>query len=72
MTDINRLLDNGHAVVLYKNSMGSYVAFSTTIWRLVDEMDASDEAGHLTDHFTAHAAIAALADKITNTGRYSR
>ena len=72
MREINRLLDNGAAVVIFKNQLGSYTAFASA--HELDEfraiMEESDGNGHLTDDFTPEKAISRLADKVLGCGDY--
>ncbi len=72
-TDINRLLDNGKCVVLFKNCMGSYTAFAVPYDQanIEEAMNDADEAGHLTNHFTPEEVIKQLADKVMGVGDYS-
>lgn len=72
IVDLNRLLDNKQTVVLFKNQLGSYTAFSTPngTHEILDVLEISDSNGNLTDDITPEQAIKRLADKVTRTGDY--
>lgn len=66
MSVIEKLADNGHCVVIFKNDLCSYTAFAVP----TDHPDISlaaeeaEEGGHLTDGFSVDQAISMLADKV--------
>ena len=73
MNDIKRLLDNGFAVVLFANQLGSYTSFAVLHDHedLQLAMEDADEQGGLTDHHTPEQSVAQLADKVFGCGMYS-
>jgi len=69
--DLMKLLDNGVAVSIFKNDLGSYTAIAhnmeqSIIWEelLEDQFDESQ----ITDDFTPEKALYRLVEKVT-TGR---
>lgn len=70
--DCQKILDNGHVIVMYRGGMGSYLAaviddprkLPPTLDRLVDRLPEHC----LTDDFTPSQALYRLAEKFT-TGR---
>lgn len=73
LNDLNRLLDNGKAVIVFKNELGSYTAFSVSNQHedIAVAMSDADEDECLTDDFTPDAAMKRLANKVTRTGEYT-
>ena len=71
--DLNRLLDNGMCVVMFKNGLGSYTAFSVMVGQddIERARNESEEDGTLTDDRTPEAAMKRLADKVMGVGDYS-
>jgi hypothetical protein len=75
MIELNRLLDNGHVVVLFKNALNSYTGFTIaggehfprSLQRLADKADSHHR---LTDDFTLEKLACRLADKVTEVGEY--
>jgi hypothetical protein len=61
--ELNRLLDNGHAITIFKNDLGSYTAYTNGI-----ELAGNYQC--LTDDFTPAKAISRLADKVLKVGDY--
>lgn len=72
INELNKMLDNGHAVTLFKNELGSYTAFalSNTDELIVEASDKSDELNNLTDDHTVEKSVIRLSDKILNLGDY--
>jgi hypothetical protein len=71
--DLNRLLDNGVCVTMFKNQLGSYTAFAVRVGHedIDIAMNDADEDGQLTDDFTPEAAMKRLADKVMRVGDYA-
>lgn len=63
--DIRKILDNGHAVLLVRNDLGSYTASVVAVGECV--LERCDENA-ITDDFTPADALYRLAEKFT-TGR---
>ena len=68
--DLNRLVNNGHCVALFKNDLGSYTAFvlDMEIAAASDALEDADDHERLTDDFTPEAALQRLADKVMGVG----
>ena len=71
--DLNRLLDNGFCVVMFKNRLNSYTAFAVRVSHedIAIAMEDANDGGHLTDDFTPEAVATRLADKVIGVGDYS-
>lgn len=67
---VERLLDNGWAILLYRNSMGSYTSMLVPVDKLAALTDyvesLADSGPHITDHFTVAESLEALVDKQSN------
>jgi len=74
MNDVKRMLDNGLAVVLFVNDLGSYTAFAVPADHedVMLAMEDADEDHMLTDHHTPEQAISQLADKVFGCGMYQQ
>ena len=72
--DLNRLIDNGHCVAIFKNDMGSYTAFvlDMEIAAASDALEDADDHERLTDDFTPEDAMKQLADKVMKVGDYQK
>ncbi len=74
--ELNRLLDNGVAVVLFKNRMGSYTGIACEPPEWNESLDCWDwgdtqcEEDRITEHFTPEETVSALADKVSQAGKY--
>jgi hypothetical protein len=78
--DVLKLLDNGYAVLLYRNALGSYTAAASRepekLAGLLEARDSDDDCSfeaefperQITDDFTPEKALYRLAEKAT-TGR---
>lgn len=74
--DVQKLLDRGYVIVMFKNGLGSFtaVAFTTAdemsarIVRRVSKID--DDSRMLTDDFTPDKALRRLTDKMLGLGEY--
>jgi hypothetical protein len=72
MSKLHQLVDNGYAVVVFRNQLGSYTSFAVESDHedLVIAMEDADEDDHLTDDFTVTDSLARLADKVIGCGGY--
>ena len=73
MSDLNKLIDNGKAVVIFRNNLGSVTAFAVNNDHedLIMAMEDADGDGHFTDDFSVEAAIKRLSDKVMRVGDYA-
>ena len=69
MSELSRLVDNGRAVIVFANALGSYTA-AVVPEGLIDRAMESDEAD-ITDDFTPEKAMSRLADKQCGVGDYA-
>jgi Flp pilus assembly protein CpaB len=72
MSELNRLVDNGQAVTIFRNQLGSITAFAVPSDHedVIIRMNDADEDGHLTDDFSVEKALSRLADKMMGIGQY--
>ena len=68
--ELQRLVDNGYAVAVFRNGMGTYTAFAVPVANLEDAIEAADEHEALTDDFTPSRSVKRLADKVHRVGEY--
>lgn len=73
MDEIQKLLDRGEVIVLFRNGLGSYTAAAiqktkTAVHREIDRMHAL--ALTHTDDFTPSKSLDRLAEKMLRTGDY--
>jgi hypothetical protein len=72
MTDVNKLLDNGFTVTLFRNQLGSYTAQAHHPHKdpPLDHPVWGDDSW-LTDDFEPDKALCRLAEKVFKTGMYA-
>ena len=73
LADLNRLIDNGKTVVVFKNAIGSYTSFAVEVNHedIENAGEYADVIGHLTDDFTPEESVKRLADKVMGVGDYA-
>jgi hypothetical protein len=63
--EIQRALDNGHVVVLFRNGMGSYTAATLVMGTdVARKVNLAARRGTLTDDFSPSKALHRLAEKL--------
>lgn len=79
MNGVEKLLDNGHAVVLFRGGLGSYCAAAISkddkerfpvdeLLKSIEEWDAMDR--RVTDAWHAEETLHNLSEKVLGTGEY--
>ena len=66
MGELNRLIDNGQCVLVYRNQLGSVTAACVHVDEpcMEDLTDIAESADHLTDDQSIETAMSRLADKM--------